>query len=250
MHSTNSAVSSPPNRTVLLTYIANLELEVDRLRRQGQFVEQETTAGLKKIHALCHNNSDDGRTLLEEIAKITKDSAGVLRDLHESPTYHPAHDQVMVVALRPLLESVFRRQQRLSGANNVELQLQLESECVEWFPSRLHHIFDNLISNSLKYQDAGKSEAWVRFAMRSTRDTYEFCLSDNGLGLPTNNGADVLELFYRAAPARAAGLGVGLAVVRMLVEQSGGTLTVDSGGNQGTTFVAVLPRYDLDDYLL
>jgi signal transduction histidine kinase len=34
------------------------------------------------------------------------------------------------------------------------------------------------------------------------------------------------------------------------VEQSGGTLTVDSGEGQGTTFVIVLPRYDLDDYLL
>jgi signal transduction histidine kinase len=60
----------------------------------------------------------------------------------------------------------------------------------------------------------------------------------------------VLQLFHRAAPARAAGLGVGLAVVKLLVEQSGGTLTVDSGEGQGTTFVAILPRYDMDDYLL
>ena len=52
------------------------------------------------------------------------------------------------------------------------------------------------------------------------------------------------------APARAAGLGVFLAVVKLLVEQSGGTLTVESGEGQGTTFMAVLPRYDVDDYLL
>ena len=45
-------------------------------------------------------------------------------------------------------------------------------------------------------------------------------------------------------------MGVGLAVVKLLVEQSGGTLTVDSGEGQGSTFVAVLPRYDVDDYLL
>src|SRR4051794_35537431 len=53
---------------------------------------------------------------------------------------------------------------------------------------------------------------------------------------PTSIGA-VLP----SGPARAAGLGVGLAVVRLLVEQSGGTLTVDSGAGQGTTFVAMLP---------
>jgi two-component system phosphate regulon sensor histidine kinase PhoR len=59
----------------------------------------------------------------------------------------------------------------------------------------------------------------------------------------------VFDLFYRAAPARAAGLGVGLAVVKMLVEQSGGSLAVDAGAGQGATFVAVLPRYALDDFL-
>jgi signal transduction histidine kinase len=43
---------------------------------------------------------------------------------------------------------------------------------------------------------------------------------------------------------------VGLPVARLLVEQSGETLTADSGAGQGTTFVALLPRYDLEDYLL
>ena len=43
---------------------------------------------------------------------------------------------------------------------------------------------------------------------------------------------------------------MGLAVVKMLVEQVGGSLTVDSGKGQGTTFVAVLPRYELDDFLI
>ena len=45
-------------------------------------------------------------------------------------------------------------------------------------------------------------------------------------------------------------LGVGLAVVKLLVEQSAGTLTVDSGEGQGTTFVLTLPRYELEDFLI
>jgi signal transduction histidine kinase len=57
------------------------------------------------------------------------------------------------------------------------------------------------------------------------------------------------DLFYRAAPARAAGLGCGLAVVKLLVEQSGRHLTVDSAVGQGTTFIVVLPRYAVDDFL-
>src|SRR5262249_36886501 len=126
----------------------------------------------------------------------------------------------------------------------------LESEHIEWFPARLRHILDNLLSNALKYRDSDKLEAWVQLGLRVSPKGYEFRVSDNGVGLPPGEHQQVFELFYRAAPARAAGPGVGLAVVKLLVEQSGGTLTVDSGAGQGTTFVAVLPRYDVDDYLL
>jgi signal transduction histidine kinase len=170
--------------------------------------------------------------------------------LQELPGYHPAHDQVIAIAVRPLTEQVFRWQQRLAGAPEVGLRLELESEHVEWFPARLRHILDNLISNALKYRDPNKNELWVRLGLRVSPEGYEFRVSDNGIGLPSADCAEMFELFYRAAPARAAGLGVGLAVVKLLVKQSGGTLTVDSGEGQGSSFVVVLPRYDLDDYLI
>jgi signal transduction histidine kinase len=132
----------------------------------------------------------------------------------------------------------------------VLLKLELESEHVEWFPARLRHILDNLISNALKSRDPAKAESWVRLGLRTEPRAYEWRVVDNGVGLPTSDRSAVFELFHRAAPTRVAGLGVGLAVAKLLVEQSGGTLTVDSGAGQGSTFVAVLPRYDLDDFLL
>ena len=129
------------------------------------------------------------------------------------------------------------------------MRLELELDYVEWFPARLRHILDNLISNALKYRDPAKTESWVRLGLRASPQGYELRISDNGVGLPPGEHAGVFDLFYRAAPTRAAGLGVGLAVVKLLVEQSGGTLTADSGEGQGTSFVALLPRYDLEDFL-
>jgi signal transduction histidine kinase len=237
---------------LLLPYVADLELEVDRLRKQGEFVQQEARETLKRIQLICRDATQPENTLhpLAEIDQATQQLAGVLRDLHEPPGYHPAHDQVIAIAVRPLAEQVFRWQQRLEGAPQVVLQLELESEHVEWFPARLRHILDNLISNAVKYRDPNKGESWVRVGLRVLPRGYELRVSDNGLGMPWEvDRGEVFELFYRAAPARAAGLGVGLAVVNMLVEQSGGTLTVDSGEGQGSTFVVVLPRYDVDDYL-
>jgi signal transduction histidine kinase len=235
----------------LLAYVADLELEVDRLRKQGEFVRHEVWGTLKQIRRLCADVAETrDAPPLAEIEHTAKELAAALRDLQEPSGYHPAHDQVIAVAVRPLVEQVFRWQQRLVGAPQVVLRLDLGSEHVEWFPARLRHILDNLLSNALKYRDPSKVEAWVQLGLRVSPEGYEFRLSDNGVGLPPGEQQQMFELFYRAAPVRAAGLGVGLAVVKLLVEQSGGTLTVDSGEGRGTTFVAVLPRFDVDDYLL
>src|SRR5579884_2494921 len=244
-----------PRRTTavqpLLAYVADLELEVDRLRRQGQFIRDEVLGTLKRVRRLCAEaaKAPDAPPALAEVDQAVRQLAAALRDLHEPPGYHPAHDQVIAIAVRPLAEQVFRWQRRLEGATQAVLQLELETDHVEWFPARLKHILDNLISNALKYRDPDKAEQWVRLDLRESPQAYEIRVSDNGVGLPPGGGAELSDLFYRSAPTRAAGLGVGLSVVRMLVEQSGGTLTSDSGEGHGTTFTAVLPRYEVDDFL-
>jgi len=248
-HATEPA-GGTANRNVLLAYVTDLELEVDYLRKQGQLVRQETRDALKRILRSCAGTAEPGgAAALTQIAATAQELAVMLRDMREPAGYHPAHDQVVAIAVRPLAEQVFRWQQRLEGAPQVILRLELETDHVEWFPARLRHILDNLLSNALKYRDPGKAESWVRLALRASPNDYELRVSDNGIGLPSEGRADMFELFYRAAPVRAAGLGVGLAVVKLLVEQSGGTLSADSGEGQGSTFVAVLPRYDVEDYL-
>ena len=234
----------------LLAYVADLELEVDHLRRHGRLVQQEVRASLGRIQKLCEGAAAAGSPALAEVGDAVKHLSGVLHDLRELPGYHPAHDQVIAIAVRPLAEQVFRWQQRLQAAPEVALRLELESEHVEWFPARLRHVLDNLISNALKYRDPDKAERWVRVGLRASPEAYELRVSDNGVGLLPGEPGQVFELFYRAAPAREAGLGVGLAVVKMLVEQSGGSLTADSGAGQGSTFVAVLPRFAVADYLV
>jgi signal transduction histidine kinase len=248
--SAKDALPAGRDMRALLAYVADLEIEVDRLRRHNHLVRHEVRGSLHRIQQLCAGPDEAGGELLAEVAQAARHLAGVLRDLQDLPGYHPAHDQVIAIAVRPLAEQVFRWQQRLNGAAQVALRLDLESDHVEWFPARLRHILDNLISNALRYRDPDKTEPWVQLGLRVSPEAYEFRVSDNGLGLRLEQRDQLLSLLYRAAPARAVGLGVGLAVVKLLVEQSGGTLSVDSGEGQGTTFAAVLPRYDIDDYLL
>src|SRR5579862_1314128 len=100
------SITSTTNIHLLLAYVADLELEVDRLRKQSQFVHHEVRETLNRIRLLCTNTSEPGNvpSSLGEIGQATKSLLEVVRDLQESPGYHPAHDQVIAIAVRPLVE--------------------------------------------------------------------------------------------------------------------------------------------------
>jgi signal transduction histidine kinase len=251
MHpSLNETSLNGSNVHLLMAYVADLELEVDRLRKRGDFLERTARETIRQIHAVCKQVSLEEHSPLAEIYQSAKHLAATLRDLRDKPGYHPAHDQVVSIAVRPLVEKIFRWQQRLAGAPDVRLELELEQDHVEWFPGRLRHILENLLSDALKYRDPAVAESRVRVELRLVPGAYELCISDNGLDLPSGKRADVFELLFRSVPLRAAGLGVGLAVVKFLVEESGGALTVHSESGSGAAIRVRLPHFEIDDYLL
>lgn len=244
----NPWIPTTTNLQLLLAYVTDLELEVDRLRRQSQFVQHEVRGTLRRIQALC-TDKGEAAPRLADVGQATHQLAAVLRDLQEPLGYHPAHDQVIAIAVRPMAEQVFRWQKRLTGSPAMDLRLELDCEHVEWFPARLRHILVNLFSSALKSHDRSKATSWVRVGLRTSSDGYELTVSDNGIGMPPGEHRHGCELLYRAAPVRESGLTLGLAIAKLLVEQSSGTLSVESVLGQGSTSVAVLPRYDVDDYL-
>lgn len=235
----------------ILMYAAELELEVDRLRRRDQFLQIEARDHVRETRRLCDADvsAPDDANPLSEIAEAIERFRELLRDMAEPPGCHSAFDQVVPIAVRPLAEQVFRWQQRVSGANDAIFRLDLQPDHIEWFPARLRHILDNLISNALRFRDASKGEVRVALTLRTCGEGYEFLFTDNGLGIPDAKKAGMLDLFYRAAPTKAAGLGVGLAVVKMLVEQCCGTISVTSGEGQGTSVAVTLPRFAVDDHV-
>src|SRR5262249_32655514 len=98
---------------------------------------------------------------LPEVETVARNLVETLKDLHDSPGYHPAHDQVVAIAVRPLAEQVFRWQQRLTGARGSLLRLELDADHVEWFPARLRHILDNLFAHALRFRDPTQTTPWV-----------------------------------------------------------------------------------------
>ncbi len=110
-------------------------------------------------------------------------------------------------------------------------------------PVRLHQVVVNLVSNAVKFTPAG-GRVTVRLTERDGRAA--LVVQDTGQGIPRESLPHVFERFRQAGPGdrrgSRGGLGLGLAIVRHLVEQHGGTVTAESEGEgRGATFTVELP---------
>ena len=113
-------------------------------------------------------------------------------------------------------------------------------------PSRLQQAFWNLLSNAIKFTPSGGR---VQIVMRQTNSRVEVVVRDTGIGIDADLLPHIFERFRQAdssASKEHAGLGLGLAIARHLVEMHGGTVHAESPGKgQGATFTVTLPIISL-----
>ena len=109
-------------------------------------------------------------------------------------------------------------------------------------PRRLEFVFANLLSNAVKFTPVGGR---VDVAVRAGADEVRIEVADSGPGIAAERQARIFDRFARfdapSAPG-GAGSGIGLALVKELVELHGGSVTVRSAPGAGSTFVVTLPR--------
>jgi len=109
---------------------------------------------------------------------------------------------------------------------------------------RLNQILLNLLSNALKFTDNGKIIVSIRLLNEEKRKaTIEFAISDTGSGIPEDKLESIFENFQQATSSTSrifGGTGLGLAICKQLIEKQGGTISVKSKVNEGSTFCFTL----------
>lgn len=106
--------------------------------------------------------------------------------------------------------------------------------------ARLTQVIDNLLTNALRYTDAGE----VRVDVRRSGDKVILAVADTGIGMDEHETAHVFERFWRADPSRSrgtGGTGIGLAIAKELTEAQNGAISVESSPDAGSTFTITLP---------
>jgi CheY-like chemotaxis protein/two-component sensor histidine kinase len=141
-----------------------------------------------------------------------------------------------VDAARPLIDE---RRHRLS------LDLPADRLSVEVDPTRIEQVVINLLNNAAKYTEPGGD---IRISVEKSGGEIVLCVCDTGVGIESDHLGSIFDLFVQANPriGRAqGGVGIGLTLVRKLVELHGGSVQAFSeGSGRGSEFVVRLPAHD------
>jgi signal transduction histidine kinase len=147
------------------------------------------------------------------------------------------------VALATILEFAVEasRPQIESKRHTLRVEVLAEPTWLDADPTRLTQVVSNLLDNAAKYTPAAGE---IRLAARADGGFVEIDIADNGIGIARDVQPKIFELFAQVTPGAKAheGLGIGLALVKQLVELHGGTISVTSEGlDRGSTFRVRLP---------
>ena len=120
--------------------------------------------------------------------------------------------------------------------NNVRFNTNFKVTSLRYSPSILESIFYNLISNSIKY-GSKKRKTIVTISSHKEEDVTVLEFKDNGIGIDLEKDLEkVFSIFERVDDAQATGTGLGLYMVKQMIELNGGSISILSKVDKGTTF--------------
>ncbi|MBT1688583.1 sensor histidine kinase [Dawidia soli] len=151
------------------------------------------------------------------------------------------------VNLYDLIQECIAGVRFMPGAASVIFQVDISpQQIVTSDPRRLKIIFDNLITNAIKYQDPDKEMHIVQLRFESGKTSWSLEVRDNGIGIKDKHLSRIFEMFFRATE-RAQGSGLGLYIVHETVNRLYGNIHVSSEFGAWTRFVVTIPYSD--DYV-
>jgi two-component system sensor histidine kinase KdpD len=139
----------------------------------------------------------------------------------------------VVEFLRPLLEERGLR---------VELRLAPDAARARFHPLRVEQVLTNLIGNAVRYAPKGSCiEVATQRSPSAAEELVEVAVSDEGPGIAPADRERIFGLWVRGSDGHEAGLGLGLAICKRIVEAHGGTIRVGAAAGGGSRFVFTLP---------
>ncbi len=208
--------------------------------------------GIAGMAALLSQNPthEEQKTYLNAIKSAADNLKVIINDILDLASIESGKLQLEKIGfnLNDLLNSLVDTFSMQAKEKRITLIHNLDKQANRVFigdPVRLNQILINLISNAVKFTHAGSIKINVT-AQKLKEDSYklQFDITDTGIGIPQDKLQTIFESFSQADASvtrKYGGTGLGLTIVKQLVELQGGSISVSSKENAGSTFTFYLP---------
>jgi two-component system, sensor histidine kinase len=218
------------------------------LDRFAYSVSHDLSAPLKSIQGLVNISrmdpaAEQKQLYIDKIGQSVTKLDLFIKEILDYSRNKRLPSQFEHVDLKKVSEEVMNDLQYMDDHGRMQVDFSsLENQTIRTDPSRLKIILNNLFSNAIKFQKQfGFEQPCLKVVKSLGNGTITLLVSDNGLGIKPDVREKVFDMFFRGT-SHAPGSGLGLYIARETVLKMGGTISVESEFEKGTTFVITLPN--------
>jgi PAS domain S-box-containing protein len=224
--------------------LKQLERNNEQLKEFAHIVSHDLKSPLRSISALASWMQEDYGDVIDEngrnnltmmqdkIQKMDHLIDGILRYSSVQNSKHITEEVAVEKVIKDILETIYI-------PPNVTIEIQNELPVIQADAIRMQQLFQNLISNAVTYCD--KKVGKVEIGFQSKKKFWKFWIRDNGIGIPEEYHKKIFMVFQSLGNHENS-TGIGLSIVKKIVDQYDGRVWLESTLNEGTTFYFTIKK--------
>lgn len=263
-------VSGAPNYNINgeITGSIGIHLDITQLKTlilKNEKLISDVTESYVELSSYAHIGSHDLRTPLHSIAscinwlkeenegKLTKDSLEYISMINDAildmnqlissvlqfSELRSSQEDKNGSETHLIVESIIKNLDK-KKIKNVHIDIPKPLPFVKLNNTKVKQIFQNLIENAFKYRDTNKN-SYININWQEQRESILFSIEDNGIGIAEEHFGLIFNVFKKLN-SRTDSSGIGLSIVKRIIDAAGGKIWFDSKLNIGTTFYFTLPK--------
>jgi PAS domain S-box-containing protein len=144
------------------------------------------------------------------------------------------------VDMNNLVKTVVNNFEYIIKQDNIHIQIEELKDCFT-DEVAINQVFSNLIDNSIKYK-SHERETQIKISCKEDDGNIIYIIEDNGIGIPEGEISKIFDVFYRIDPENQQGEGIGLSLIKKIIERLDGKISVGSKEGEGTKFFISLEK--------
>ncbi len=146
-----------------------------------------------------------------------------------------------IINSEEIVNEVIQDLQFMGGADRIDIQYDV-TKCPVFVSDRrsISVLLNNLVSNAIKYHNLQQEKPYVKVIIQSVENDVEIIVEDNGSGIEEKFLNKIFDMFFRATE-QSSGSGLGLFIVKEIIDKLNGKINVQSEPGKGTRFIANIP---------